>query len=93
MEHITEFDIKRGLLCGMVRLEKDHLYGSDDVVCRIGDNAFFFGGTAAECVTPYEYATDMDFDEVVRDIVSTLGDFEKEFPDEWLYYRYLLSNE
>ncbi len=90
---ITEFDIRRGLLCGKVQLVKDTLYGSGDTVCRIGLNTFFFGGMSAEGVAPYEYATFTDLDTAVHDIVETLEDFETEFPDEWAYYRAVLNND
>lgn len=91
MQPITERDIKRGLLVGKVRL-KTH---DDCVVCSIRDNDmyFYFGGFDAEGVTPWEYVTAMDFDEIVADIVNVLDDFRETFPDEWLYYRYVLNND
>lgn len=87
---ITRKDVKRGLLIGRVRLVSDP-FGC--VMCSIGnhDCRFYFGGMAAEGVTPWQYATKMDFDEIVDDIVDTLYEFEREFTDEWEYYRHVLN--
>lgn len=89
---ITRKDIKRGLLTGKVRLVSDP-FGC--VMCSIGnrDCCFYFGGMAAKGVTPWQYATEMDFDEIVDDIVDTLYEFEREFTDEWEYCRYVLNND
>lgn len=87
---ITADDLKRGLLLGNVRL-----VAVDGVACSIGDKDyyFYFGGIGAEETTPWQYVNDMDFDEILRDIVDTLAGFRTEFPDEWLYYRYVLNND
>lgn len=87
---ITDFDIKRGLLLGLVRLSES----IDGVVCRIGLNYFFFGGvTAEDSCSAWQYASDMDFDEIVRDIVDALKAIHDSDYDEWLYYRSYLNND
>lgn len=89
---ITADDIKRGLLVGKVRLVADGMSGT---MCSIGDQdmRFYFGGFEAEDCMPWEYALNADFDEVVADIVYVLDGFRETFPDEWLYYRYVLNND
>ena len=89
---ITVRDIKRGLLCGKVRLTLEE----GTTVCHIGGmggNWFFFGGTTAEEEGPWEYATNMDFGEITRDIVIALEGLRVSDPDEWWFYHSVLDNE
>ena len=89
---ITVKDIKRGLLCGIVKLTLEE----GTTVCHIGGmggNWFYFGGETAEEEGPWDYATNMDFDEIIRDIVTTLDGLRASDPDEWWFYRFALDNE
>ena len=96
---ITEEDIKRGFMLGWVRIGKEHHGANADTVCYIGSNWFYFGGMDAESEGPYEYVTNHDFDEIVRDIVEVVNELAEPYEtsstpnSEWLYYRYLLNND
>lgn len=87
---ITANDVKRGFLVGKVRLEDD---GEQCVFCSIGDDGLYFGGLTAEDKTTWQYVNDMDFDEIINDIVTELEGYRASFPDVWLYFRNVLSNE
>ena len=89
---ITIDDLKRGILCGFVRIGSHH-YAINETVCFIGDNWFYFGGLDAELEKPFEYATNHDFDETLQEIAEVLEEFHETEPDEWLYYRYILNND
>lgn len=93
---ITADDVKRGFLCGLIRLENGPDTACKETVCRIGGAAgyyFYFGGVEAEEEGPWEYASHMDFDEIISDIVGTLAGFRETDPDEWFYYRSVLNND
>ena len=89
---ITIDDLKRGFMLGFVRIGSCDLACSE-TVCWIGGNWFYFGGLDAEEEEPFEYVTNHDFNEMLRDISDVLKSFHETEPDEWLYYRYILNND
>lgn len=90
--------IKLGIDNKLIRLIKDP---TTDIgtVCSIGDNWFYFGGSAAAESTPKEYTNNTSIEDIVSHIYETLNWFydigraDKEFMDEYKYYEsYLRSN-
>lgn len=65
--------------------------GEDTVCCLIGDNWFYFGGLAAEQITPSEYIRVTDMDENIDNIMTVLNDFKTLCPDEYFYYYHYLK--
>lgn len=86
VKSIDEKMIVAGLEKGIIELI-DSPHG-DGVVCKIGDNWFYFGGEEAERSTVGEYKQNIPKDVIVKDICAVLADFEGEpnFNDEYLYY-------
>ena len=63
----------------------------DGIVCQIGDNWFYFGGsTAGEYDNVAEYKEIMLTSDIITEIYDVLCEFKTEFEDEYLYYYYYL---
>lgn len=63
----------------------------DGIVCQIGDNWFYFGGsTAEEYDNVAEYKEIMLTSDIITGIYNVLCEFKTEFEDEYLYYYYYL---
>ena len=70
---ITQHMILEGYRNGIVRLIDSP--NRDGTVCQIGDEWFYFGGEAAEGVTPEEYKKAVPEDGIVDEIYFVLKDF------------------
>ena len=70
---ITQRMILEGYRNGIVRLIDSP--NRDGTVCQIGDEWFYFGGEAAEGVTPEEYKKAVPEDGIVDEIYFVLKDF------------------
>lgn len=86
LKAIDEKMVIEGFEKGIIKLV-DSPHG-DGVVCSIGDNWFYFGGSEAECSTVEEYKRNIPHEVIVKEICDVLNDFEGEpsFNDEYLYY-------
>lgn len=88
--------VAEGLKNGLVTIS-DNLfdYGVIDIGCKIGDNAFYFGGFEVEGISLEEYNTFFD-DEVTTEMVTnTIWDMinSEDFAAEgWSYIYYLDEN-
>lgn len=62
-------------------------------VCQIGDSWFYFGGLAAEEMSPNEYIANIPVEDIVQEIFDVLDDFRKdeELRDEYDYYDAVLT--
>ena len=89
---ISSNEIREGLDLGIVRLITDPNM-DEGTVCEIGGSWFYFGGMTAEEMTPEEYLENIPQEDIVREIVETLQEFENEleYSDEWAYYRAVLD--
>ena len=70
----------------------DSLNG-DGAVCQIGEYTFYFGGQEAEDMTATEYLANVPKDEIAKEILGTLEDFQHDpgFADECGYYEAILN--
>lgn len=89
---ITVDVLKRGFMLGDVRIGA-HCDACGGTVCIIRDNWFYFGGFDADEEEPFEFVTNHDPDEILRDIADVLFEFQETEPTEWLYYYYVLRHE
>lgn len=89
---ITSNDVQKGLLSGKIRLVVDPNMESG-TVCQIGDNWFYFGGQAAEEMSPEEYSRYVPIEDIVSEIMDVLTEFEHDtnFQYEYLYYAAVLG--
>ena len=63
----------------------------DGIVCQIGDNWFYFGGSTAEAYDKVaEYKEIMLTSDIITEIYDVLCEFKTEFDEEYLYYYYYL---
>lgn len=87
-KNITKDMIKAGIKARVIRLVKSP--NGDGVVCKIGDNWFYFGGLEAEnAATVQEYQKNVPMDTIIADIYTVLKEFKEygdELLDEYLYY-------
>lgn len=86
--------VAEGLKNGLVTIS-DNLfdYGVMDIGCKIGDNAFYFGGNEVEDMSLEEYNVSFD-DEITTEMVSnTIWNMigSEDFSDEGWYYIYYLD--
>jgi hypothetical protein len=89
---ITKNMVKEGYNKGIINLIKSP--NGDGIVCQIGDNWFYFGGSLAEsCETVEEYKSLVLITDIMKDIYEVLKDFQTEFEDEYLYYEYYLKEK
>ena len=87
---ITPEAVREAYRKGIARLEESP--NEDGVVCRIGDNWFFFGGKAAEDSTVDDYKENVPEDDIVREIHVAVTDIGKELDiDEYNYYAAVLK--
>lgn len=87
--------IGQGLKNGLVVISDDLFdYGVMDIGCKIGDNAFYFGGQEVEAMSLEEFKVSFDTDTIISMITETVWDmYESYNPDEaWYYYWYLKEN-
>lgn len=97
MKDITKQMIENGLNQNII---KPVLDDDGELICKIGDNWFYFGGHEFENTDPSE----IPFDILVNEILFVLNDFrnlnyyEDEYlrnwdcyEDEYLYYYYYLT--
>lgn len=91
---ITLDMVKRGYETGIINLiDSPH---DDGVVCKIGDNWFYFGGETAAEMTAKDYRRDIPLEDIVRSVFQVLEDFRKDgdvFEDEYLYYEAFLNEQ
>lgn len=89
---ISKDMITKGYDRGVVKLEKSP--NNDGIVCRIGDDWFYFGGLTAEEYEDVEkFKTDIPRTTIVEEIFEVLNDFRfqsEEFIDEYKYYEAVL---
>lgn len=88
--------IKQGLKNGLVIISDDLFdYGIMDIGCKIGDNAFYFGGHEVENMSLEEFKVSFDTNTIISMITETVWDMYKNYnPDEaWYYYWYLKENK
>ena len=87
--YINEEMIRTGLIKFVIKpvLEEDEL------ICKIGESWFYFGGTEFEYADP----KDIEFDILVNEIKSVLDNFydsvchgDNTYKDEYLYYYFYL---
>ena len=91
MNTITKDMVADGYKQGLIRLAT--LEYAAGIVCVIGDNWFYFGGTTAEEMTVEEYKKAIPEDTIISEIYETLEDFKDDFDtfdDEYMYYYYYL---
>lgn len=89
---ITHQMIVDGYRKGIVKLVDSP--NGDGTVCQIGDNWFYFGGEAAEGVSPEQYRNDVPEDGIIDEIYFTLKYFHEdggEYLDEYMYYEFFLN--
>ena len=89
---ITHQMIVEGYRNGTVKLVDSP--NGDGTVCQIGDNWFYFGGEAAEGVSPEQYKKDVPEDGIIDEIYFTLKVFREdggEYLDEYMYYECFLN--
>lgn len=87
MERITKQMIENGLNQNII---KPVLDDDGELICKIGDNWFYFGGHEFENTDPSE----IPFDVLVNKILIVLDDFREVgdvYEDEYLYYLYYLN--
>lgn len=87
--------IGQSLKNGLVVISDDLFdYGVMDIGCKIGDNAFYFGGQEVEAMSLEEFKVSFDTDTIISMITETVWDmYESYNPDEaWYYYWYLKEN-
>lgn len=88
--------VAEGLKNGLVTIS-DNLfdYGVMDIGCKIGDNAFYFGGNEVEDMSLEEFKASFDIDTIIDMITEAIWDMYKNYnPDEaWYYYWYLKENK
>lgn len=97
MKKITYEMLKKGWDADVVRLSVDPCSpDGKGTVAQIGErhaeNYFFFGGETAEDMTPEEYKKNVPEEDILKEILATLDDFNETegFEDEYeLYYLYL----
>ena len=92
MKLITKDMIKRGYNQGIIKLITSP--NANGIVCQIGDNWFYFGGSTAEEYNDVEeYKNAIPTSNIIKDIYEVLKDFKTAFEDEYLYYyAYLKEN-
>lgn len=90
MENIITKDmVIKGYNQGLINLILSP--NGDGIVCQIGDNWFYFGGsTAEEYDNVAEYKEIMLTSDIITEIYDVLCEFKTEFEDEYLYYYYYL---
>lgn len=70
---------------------------SGGVACQIGNNFFFFGGTAAEEMNAAEFQLAIPEDVIIDDILTTLNSFNTSlYPvnrEEYMYYEQYLNGK
>jgi len=79
--------IRDGLRYGIIKLEQSP--NNDGIVCRIGDNWFYFGGSTAEEYDSVEkFRQDIPQNDIIEDIYSAIQEFsqESELKTEYDYY-------
>ena len=88
--------ITQGLKNGLVIIS-DNLfdYGVMDVGCKIGDNAFYFGGFEVEGMSLEDFKLSFDTETIISMITEAIWEmYENYSPDEaWYYYWYLKENK
>lgn len=88
--------IKQGLINGLVIIS-DNLfdYGVMNIGCKIGDNAFYFGGQKVEIMSLETFKLSFDTDTIINMVTEAIWDiYENYNPDEaWYYYWYLKENQ
>lgn len=90
MNKITQEQVRNGYRSGVVQLTVDPNMESG-TVCRIGEHWFYFGGMTAEEESPEEYRKHVPEEDILQEIMSVLDGFEKDEPDEYLYYYCILQ--
>ena len=92
---ITKEMIEKGYNAGKVQItDVAEEYGCIGTVCKIGDNAFYFGGQEAEDMTAEEYVRNTPREDLINEIFHTLDDeggIRTEFEDEYRYYYHILK--
>lgn len=83
---ITKERIAAGLKAGLIRLIESPQ--NDGVVCSIGKQWFYFGGTQAEESTVDEYIRDVPQKEIIDKIYDVLFDLSYSGFDYWDAYKY-----
>lgn len=91
---ITKEMIRKGFENNIISIE-DAYGGCIDICCRIGDNAFYFGGTEIENITTEEYWKSCTLDTTIDMLYEILKDVESAEDNgldigEWEYYRAIL---
>ena len=87
MKDITKQMIENGLNQNII---KPVLDDDGELICKIGDGWFYFGGHEFENTDPSE----IPFDVLVNEILCVLDDFREVgdvYEDEYLYYLYYLN--
>lgn len=88
--------VAQGLKNGLAVISDDLFdYGVVEVGCKIGDNAFYFGGFEVEGMSLEVFKFSFDTDTIVNMITETIWDmYENYSVDEaWYYYWYLKENK
>jgi len=95
---ITAQEVQAGFESGLIRLIDADLFLGDGVACQIGSgslsNWFYFAGMEGEGVSAEEYLKDVPMEDIIREIVDVLDDFQHgdvAEQDEWLFYRYMID--
>ena len=88
--NITLDAVKTAYRNGVARLAESP--NDDGVVCRIGDNWFYFGGTTAEGSSVEEYRENVPEEDIVREIFDAIEGIGKDLDaDEYIYYASVLE--
>ena len=87
---ITLNMIENGYSVGLIKLIESP--NDDGVVCKIGDDWFYFGGLTAEENTVEEYKRNVPLEDIINEIFEALEDFRDDaiYNDEYLYCEYFL---
>lgn len=82
---ITYDMVNAGYEEGLIKLIESP--NGDGIVCKIGDNWFYFGGQTAEEYKDVEsYKNDIPKEDIIKEIYEVLNELSTELEDEYLYY-------
>lgn len=86
--------VETGLKNGLITIS-DALfdYGVMDIGCKIGDNAFYFGGNEVEDMSLEEYKSSFDEEVTTEMVTNTIWNMisSEEYSEEGWYYIYYLD--
>lgn len=96
-ERISLEQVNDGLIKGIVEITDKIKDACREVVCRIGDNWFYFTSSCDEGLTIEEFLKEYSVNDITAHIYSQLESFRTSgyegFTDEYRYYYYYLKGK